>query len=75
MATQAEHDDWDNRTTYHPPVTEQRVNDHGSVRNVINEAGHLLLDFIPPGRERSLVQTNLEQAMFWANAAIARQSE
>jgi hypothetical protein len=36
-------------------------------------AGHDLLDLLPPGREKALVLTNLEQAMFWANAAIARQ--
>lgn len=30
------------------------------------------LEECPVSRERSLALTNLEQAMFWANAAIAR---
>lgn len=34
-----------------------------------------ILDYAPDSRERSLALTNLEQAMFWANAAIARHPE
>jgi len=30
-------------------------------------------DVVPDGREMSLAITNLEQVMFWANAALARQ--
>lgn len=30
------------------------------------------IDNLPPGREQSLAMTNLEQALFWGNAAIAR---
>lgn len=30
-------------------------------------------DFCPDGREKSLALTELEQVMFWANAAIARE--
>lgn len=29
----------------------------------------------PPSREQSLALTNVEQAMFWANAAIAREPQ
>jgi hypothetical protein len=28
---------------------------------------------VPEGREKALALTNLEQVMFWANAAIARE--
>ncbi|MGH3375967.1 MAG: DUF7681 family protein [Actinoallomurus sp.] len=34
-----------------------------------------LNEVLPEGREKSLAITNLEQAMFWANAAVARQEE
>lgn len=29
-------------------------------------------DVVPDGREKSLALTNLEQALFWANAGVAR---
>jgi hypothetical protein len=32
----------------------------------------VLSDTIPPGREQALFVTKLEEAMMWANAAIAR---
>jgi hypothetical protein len=30
------------------------------------------LELLPPSRERSLAATKIEEAMFWANAAISR---
>lgn len=42
----------------------------------LREAGHQLALLIasetPPSREQALALTNLEQAVMWANAAIAR---
>jgi hypothetical protein len=31
-----------------------------------------VIQLCPPGRETSLAVTKIEEAMFWANAAIAR---
>jgi hypothetical protein len=38
----------------------------------MRRAADAVLDLVPPGREQSLAFTALEEAMFWANAGIAR---
>ena len=65
-------DDLQNRFRYHAP-DETRGMRHERVRNSIGQLADQLDGELPDGREKSLVMTNLEQAMFWANAAIARQ--
>jgi hypothetical protein len=64
--------DWDNRVSFHPANTQERMDNHAMVREVIRNAGDAL-NFLPEGREKSVVYTKLEEAMFWANAAVARQ--
>lgn len=61
-----------NRFEYHPPLTENRRNAHETVREACWGLAHDLALTLPEGREKSLAITNLEQAMFWANAALAR---
>lgn len=61
----------DHRFSYHPPRSHARVGEHETVRGVIRDAAHAL-SWLPDGRERSLAYTALEEAMFWANAAVAR---
>lgn len=60
-----------NRFTYHAPFGDQ-VERYGELRGAGHELAQLVLRNTPPGREQSLALTNLEQAIFWANAAIAR---
>ena len=45
-----------------------------SVRAACRDLGHQFNSDLPPGREKELAITKLEEAMFWANAAIARNS-
>lgn len=64
--------DIDNRFEFHPATTEEKRSDHGSIRLACRELGHKFDRDLPPGREKALAITKLEEAMFWANAAIAR---
>lgn len=66
-------EDIDNRFNYHPP-TPAKVAAHESTRAAARELAHLFDRTLPPGREKSLSLTQLELALFWANAAIARHS-
>lgn len=67
-------DDFDitNRFDYHPPQSERRRNAHEDVRGLLQDAAHELNHMLPEGREKSSAVTKLEEAMFWANAALAR---
>lgn len=59
------------RFTYHPPKDDQ-----GGRYIEIRKAGKILAEIVtnltPESREQSLAITHLEQAIMWANAAIAR---
>lgn len=59
------------RVTYHPPTPEARQR-HDLVRTAIHLAMHNLVMAVPASRELSLAMTKIEEAMFWANAGIAR---
>lgn len=67
--------DLDNRFAYHAAHTDDRRAAHEWVRHHCRELAAHLDSLVPEGREKALVFTNLEQVMFWANAAIARQPE
>jgi len=64
-------EDLANRFTYHAPKDGQaklyemiREEAHGTAVTINNQC--------PESREKSLAITHLEEAVFWANAAIAR---
>lgn len=67
-------EDIDNRFAYHKPPDEDTARLHGVVRNLTGEVAREFHSILPEGREKSLAITKLEEAMFWANAAIARSS-
>jgi hypothetical protein len=61
------------RFTYHAPTDEQRVT-YQRLRDQCLELATLISELTPSSREQSLALTHLEQANFYANAAIARRS-
>lgn len=60
-----------NNFTHHPPTQEQ-VEHYQLLREEGAHCAELFASLCPESRELSLAMTNLEQAVFWANAAIAR---
>lgn len=60
-----------NRFNYHRPG-EEAMDHHQVIRESALDLAYVIVSLVPDCRERSLALTNLEQAMFWANAAIAR---
>lgn len=64
-----------NRFRYHPATTPGRMAAHERVRLACHHVAGMINDLCPEGREKSLAVTKLEEAMFWANAALARRPE
>lgn len=62
----------DHRFNFHPATHEAVQRDHEFVRTKMRITTQLVNQVIPAGREASLFITKMEEAMFWANAAIAR---
>jgi hypothetical protein len=62
-----------NRFDYHPP-TDERARAHTRIRTYLLQMAEEFNESLPEGREKSLAITKLEEAMFWANAALARTS-
>lgn len=66
-----EANDIDRNFTYHAPKPGQPER-YASIRAKAKELAELIDVQCPQSRERSIAMTNLEQSVFWANAAIAR---
>lgn len=61
-----------NRFRYHPAITEESKEAHQNLRRLCLELACDFNDVLPEGREKSLAMTHIEEALFWANAAVAR---
>lgn len=57
--------------TYHPPQADQPAR-YTDIREAARALANLIAEHTPESREQSAALTNLEQAVMWANAAIAR---
>ena len=63
-----------NRFTYHPPTGTQTER-YEAIRSRAHEFADFIERTTPESREQSLAMTALEEAVFWANAAIARREQ
>ncbi len=61
----------ENDFTYHSPTPEQ-AGRYVQLREAGKHLATIILDLTPASREQSLALTELEKAIFFANAAIAR---
>lgn len=57
--------------TYHAPKPGQ-PEIYQDIRTLAKELALDINEVVPEGREKSLALTKLEEAVFWANAGIAR---
>lgn len=67
--------DIEHRFAFHAAHTQEKRDDHGSVRQACRQAADRINELTKPSREQSLAITALEEAMFWGNAALARTPE
>lgn len=63
--------DLNHRFTYHAPKPDQ-PDRYQLLRAMGRDVAITIIERVPPGREQSLALTKLEEAIFWANAGIAR---
>lgn len=61
------------RFTYHPPQPEKNQPErYALIRARAKSLAELIVAETPESREQSMAVTHLEEAVMWANAAIAR---
>ena len=64
-------EDIDNRFMYHAPKPGQ-PEIYQDIRTLAKELALEIDEVVPDGREKAIAITKLEEAVFWANAGIAR---
>jgi len=66
-----ENSELETRFTYHAPKNDQPEK-YERIRNTGKQLAIIVDTFCPESREKSLAITKIEEAVMWANAAIAR---
>ena len=61
----------ESRFTYHAP-NEDQIERYDLFRKMALNFALIVLRFCPESREKSLAMTKIDEAVMWANAAIAR---
>jgi hypothetical protein len=61
------------RFGYHPANTDARIEAHEDIRALFCGVALEIDRLMPDSREKSVVMTKIEEAMFWGNAGIARE--
>lgn len=65
--------DLERRFSHHPPPDQETADKHSRIREILLEASDEIVQITgAPSREQSSAISNLELAMMWANADIAR---
>lgn len=66
-------DELAHRFQFHPADSDNKRQAHEGVRNACLQAADTIVELTgAPSREQSTAITKFEEAMFWANAALAR---
>lgn len=65
----------DDRFEHHPPTGDRIVTVHEELRSAARALARRIEELCPDGREKSTAVAKTEEAMFWANAAVARKQE
>jgi hypothetical protein len=63
-----------NRFTYHAPNYEQ-IKIHNTIRNMAYNFASYLNGITPDSPEKDMAINKLDEAVMWANAAVARNSD
>jgi hypothetical protein len=67
------HDELAHRFQFHPADSDNKKEAHQAVRDCLLQAADEIVTLTgAASREQSTAITKLEEAMFWANAALAR---